>query len=560
MTDSIKTFGWNKIVIGIACLVIVTWSLLAYKNNPIATKHTASLSVDETPLLVEPKAGIDKTLVFMRYIDFLSSDWPSVTTNQEAFAKAVADYRKQLALSQEYVQSAGLDNELNGILVAQEELLAVYIEVLRSMNNIDEAAIARATREISESSFNAGYAGGSAAAIAADNDAGFAGSVLVGLGTYALGMWLQESENSAARNQAYNELVRQEIQKYESAFAKYEELLRKTSQRLTARYNWGSIEGGYAMPQTHLDQKQAAVINGDWAALASLLNSECAARPRDPFILAQSAWADEQIYSSNEGQTYEQSEMKLLAAIALIPGDEFYDSIRSMYYAGAGRLALLRTGLTVKGKGFVNGPFDSSRAIRLFLAARKYDPYDSDGWLRLQLGRAYAYAGYFNKSLSYYNEIESLYSRDSGFLYNLACIYSAEQQYPKAWAALQKCINECGFADIMWAQNDPDLAEIRKRYPADFQKLTAIRTRGDIEWGLMWDDPILRNDSPFPLINVRFTPSILSKGQVYTKELKTDYLAPGDQCKWPDVFSIPGSTFDSYNYTVVSDQGSASTH
>lgn len=559
-----------KVALGFVFLALVIWVVSAIKPTPSSSpakptdglfaKLSRSLSIDETPLLVEPATNIDRSLVFIRYIDLLSSDWPSPSTNQAVFAKAVTDYRKQLSLAREYIQSAALDKELTDILDSQEALLGLYLNVLHNMNNIDEAALARATKEISESSFNAGYAGGGAAAIAADNDAGFWGSALVGLGTYAFSMWLQESEKSTARNQAYNSLVQQEIEKYESAYRKYESQLRNMSGSLSSRHNWEPTETGHSLPQTHLDQKQAAVNNADWETLASLNRSEAAARPRDPFILAQSALTDAWAIGSEVSvSAQEQSERKLLDALALLPPDDFYGPIRSFYYALAGQFALAKAELHARGKGYVGGPFDSSRSIRLFLAARKYDPYDSSGWLRLQLSRAYAYAGHFSKAVSLAEEIRGLYSSDAGFMYDLACMYSAAKKYPQALDALTKCIRECGYSNIKWAQTDPDLTDVRKRYASEFQQLTAIRTRADIEWGLLWDDPILRNDSPFPLTNVRFTPRITSKGQVYTKELRTEYLAPGSGCSWPDVFSIPGSTYDSYHYKVVSDQGTVST-
>lgn len=560
----------RNLAIVVGCAVVLIWGIAslirhAPDSQTSPTRHFFAkqgqpLPIDETPLLADTQSSIDKSLVFFRYIDLLSSDWPAVTTNQDAFAKSVATYRRQLALAREYVQSAALDNEYEGLLSAQEELLTVYLAVLRSMNNIDENALVRAEREVTESSYNAGFAGGQAAAVAANNDAGFVGSALVGLGTYALGMWLEESEKSTVRNQAYGELVQREIQKYDSACAQYEALVRKSSQTLATRHGWRAEESGCAMPQAHLEQKQTAANNGDWAALASLLKSECSARPRDPFVMAQCSWAAAWARGANEdAATYDRCDKLLMSALAFIPTDGFYDSIRSAYYAEAGRCALSKTHLTSKNKGYVNGPFDSSRAIRLFLAARKYDPYDSSGWIRLQLGRAYAYASHFDKALTLYNEIQGLYSLDSGFMYDLACVYSAARQCENAWMIFQKCINECQYANIQWAQNDPDLAEVRKRYAAEFQRLTAIRTRADIEWGIMWDDPVLRNDSPFPLTNVRFTPRIASKGKLYTKELTIQYLAPGAGWRWPDVFSIPGSTFDAYNYSVVSDQGTAST-
>ena len=113
------------------------------------------------------------------------------------------------------------------------------------------------------------------------------------------------------------------------------------------------------------------------------------------------------------------------------------------------------------------------------------------------------------------------------------------------------------FVDVNSLRSDEDLQQLRANHRATLKDLTDLKTQADVEWGWVLDDLILYNNSVFPLTNVRFTPRIKQGDQIYTKELSTDHIAPRSFAKWADEFSVTGSAFESYDYTVVCDQGTA---
>lgn len=217
--------------------------------------------------------------------------------------------------------------------------------------------------------------------------------------------------------------------------------------------------------------------------------------------------------------------------------------------------ALEQTKLSTNGARYINGPFDSSRAFRLFKSAHKYDPYDSSGDIRRGLGTAYALAGHFDKALAQYEQVRGNFAEDSEFQLDLARLYALNGKGPESLATIGKLIQSPDFKDIKSLRSDDDLQQLRTNQRAELQEMTALKTQADVEWGTFLDDPILHNNSAFPLTNVRFTPRIQQNGQLYTKELSTNHIAPGSFAKWADEFSVTDSAFESYDYTVVCDQG-----
>ncbi len=529
-------------------------------STNLAVQVPARPQLDETPYIVPAANDIDVNLTFLRYIDFLSSTWPTPGKSQDVFEKQVALFRNKISVAQEYAERAHLDAEIITVLKEELAVLDKYVEMLNNIQKIDALAVARAEKEIAESSYKAGYAGGEAAAMAAQNDAGFAGSALTGIGVYLLGMFLQEGERSTVREQAYNSLVRAENSKFQSAVENYYSLFRQVGQTLSSRHGWQPGETGLNVPQDQIDQKNRATQNNDWASMASLLSAECNARPRDPFLFSQCAYYE--VISLGVNATLSslaEAQEKTLRAISLLPDESFYDEIKSYMYTQAGNFSISKLRQTTR-RGYVNGPYDSNEAIRLFIAARKYNPYDSNGTIRMRLGSAYAYVGEFGKALQLFSEINNLMAGNSSFYYDYACICSAAKRVEDAWKMFHYCITKCGFAHVSWAKEDPDLASIRSAYSGQFADITSVKCRADIKWGILNDDVILYNDSVFPLYNVKFTPRISSNGNLFTKELRTRYLAPGHSVLWENVFSVPGSRYDTYNFSVVSDQGNASTN
>ena len=59
---------------------------------------------------------------------------------------------------------------------------------------------------------------------------------------------------------------------------------------------------------------------------------------------------------------------------------------------------------------------------------------------------------------------------DPVMLYNLCCLYSRLEEYPRAVETLRQAI-AIGYANFAWMKHDPDIVRLRDR--ADYQELMA---------------------------------------------------------------------------------------
>lgn len=543
--------------IALVAILILTWPHLRDVAADIIPRKPP-LAIDETPLVIEPQPNIDRSLVFFRYLeDFLA--FPQVVSEDGVFnQKAADDYLTRLQVAKEYAQEAGLDQELQGIIQDRETLFPKYLQTLRNLFNVTEDHQIRETQEITGSSFDSGVKGGQTAAALASGGSSLFASVLLGVGVYALDMWLTQTEQGAQRDRAYEERMRPLIDEWRRASMATDTNFRKAAQALAARHNWHSSESGVSKPQEHADAMAEALGTENLEKLSSLLRAERKARPRDPFVaclgttLTLIAKGD-----TADAADYAQSEKEALEAIKLLPSDSFYDQFRSELYGLAAYSALQQVKLSKKGAGYVNGPYDSSRAIRLFLAAKRNNPYDSSGHIRWGLGTSYALAGHLDKALALHEEVRGNFAEDPNFQLDLARLYALNGKGQESLTTVETLLRIPNFADVSSLRSDDDLQQLRANHRAKLEDLTALKTQADVEWGMVLDDPILHNNSAFPLTNVRFTPRIQQNGKLYTKELSTHYIAPGASAKWADEFSVTGSAFESYDYTVVCDQGTA---
>jgi tetratricopeptide (TPR) repeat protein len=77
------------------------------------------------------------------------------------------------------------------------------------------------------------------------------------------------------------------------------------------------------------------------------------------------------------------------------------------------------------------------------------------------LGHLYTAAGRYREGLSVDQRLVALKPRDPLAHYNLACSYSLLKQTSRAFAALKKAVN-CGYRDVDYMQQDPDLENLRR--------------------------------------------------------------------------------------------------
>ncbi len=119
-----------------------------------------------------------------------------------------------------------------------------------------------------------------------------------------------------------------------------------------------------------------------------------------------------------------------------------------------------------------------------------------------------------------------------------ACIDSRQGETPSALKFLQKAVGGGWAVSKDWWE-DADLEALRTAHPKEFAELLAVKASWTIDFGVLRDDVVVRNDSPFAVSGVRVNVGVVSKGKRHDRELKAEAIAPGKVHRWSNVFSIP---------------------
>jgi hypothetical protein len=113
-----------------------------------------------------------------------------------------------------------------------------------------------------------------------------------------------------------------------------------------------------------------------------------------------------------------------------------------------------------------------------------------------------------------------------------------------------------GFSNVDYVRQDPDLRNVQRANPAYFQQLTSMQLTGPrFIWGMILDDAIVHNDSPFPLTNLAIHVVVHKGGTVYSFNMKCPSVRAGGDCRNDNVVSISGNSYDSLQWAFTSDQG-----
>jgi hypothetical protein len=114
-----------------------------------------------------------------------------------------------------------------------------------------------------------------------------------------------------------------------------------------------------------------------------------------------------------------------------------------------------------------------------------------------------------------------------------------------------------GFNDVATIRNIPEFANLQRLRPALYAQLTtAILTKPQFVWGLILDDAIVENRSPFDLTNVLVQVIVHKQGRNYPFTMKCPMIKAGQACRVDNVVTIPGDSYDDIQASFSSDQTS----
>lgn len=162
--------------------------------------------------------------------------------------------------------------------------------------------------------------------------------------------------------------------------------------------------------------------------------------------------------------------------------------------------------------------------------AFRFSPESAEDAVLIELSRSLAFAGAHRTARDILGHVPL--SDDYPMLcYRGAKLHSLTHDSKEALAALRAALN-LGFALVKFAKTDPDLAFVRADRPTDFAELFALRCRWDVRGSLL-PDILVRNDSRYPLTNVRVVVSVtFANGSELERNHIFERIEPGATARW----------------------------
>ena len=536
-------------------LALVVLGLTGVVFPPIIEESVADTLGGQPALDIRPAKNVDEKLFLLRMLDDLYQQIPSANASAQATQTKLGQLRHFAKKVHVYVEKRKLDDSLATLFGDYIGAVDAYSDFLANIGRIERDAVAQAERDAMKTGFDAGFKGGSAAAIA--NNQGYSNGDSAAIGilaaiisavadSYQKDQQLQEVKREAVRRAARN------VQDKLSTFQARAEL---TATELTRKNGWKKGEAGFDEEQENKELQRLAA-NRNWKGCWKIQVKRADRRPRDPFINAFLAW-DPVLGYESKGETGDMLDCAkaCVRSARFVPEGSLYDPYRLHFLRLAGNIANRASYIEIRGRGLRGGTKNATvaYAVRVWDACLKYGR-DPTGEIREQRAWALGASGNIKDAVKQYTEVHHLRGKTLLYAYNYACLLSMSGETDRAFEWLAYAVKTLGWRDISHVKTDPDLAAMRKAKRKEFNDLVSVKYRWSIYFGLFNDDIIMYNDSAFTITNVVLSAKIVQGSKVWTPALKVKSVAPGSSHKWVNVVSIPGSKMDKTSSTLSCDQ------
>jgi len=477
----------------------------------------------DTAYDIRPLAGVDEELFFLNALEEIYGDWPS--DNQQV-GQWIANTRPLVSRLRALISKHRLDRDLAQVYDECLNLLDAVSRYLTNLGVIEQRTQDQSGDAALEVILKAVMKGGEEKLNGqSDEDARNAG-LWEGLSTLIEKGYAISRERQAAIDAQKQKLGKQITDTMDS--------VQTVAQRLTRERGWQLGESGFDGSSN--------------ARLADKVNH----RPRDPFVLCDYATAE--LKNENSAQGAMRRSNWCLRAAQLVPAGNDYDDYRALFVGEAADLALLATNFE-SSSNYTGGPTASTpQALRLTRTYLSFDPADSSGFGHAELARALAFSGRYGEALAAARVAAKPYEHDPGFALRYAKLMSLTGSLSQAgeWLAYAYSL---GYSEVNYVRSSPDFANFRRGQAERFSELTTPRLRQpEFIWGLIMDDVVLHNDSPFALTNVVSKVWVRKGQQTWNLDLKCKSIPAGGSCKLENVASIPGDSYDEIRATFDCDQ------
>jgi hypothetical protein len=501
----------------------------------------------------QSSANADETLFLIRILESMYEAWPTDTSDPAAFVEASSSLRGNAIRLREHVRRNNIDSDLDRCFTEFISTLDQYNNFLANIGQIKKDAAEQAVKDSTTTGYNAGFSGGVTYGAMQNQDYTSGQAAVGALAVAGLHLLAESWEKSKVRDEAERRAVEHEARKIQDQITATLGNAQATARRLTRVRGWIDGEAGFELSESQTSLAQSLISKSDSEGLLSLLNSQVKSRPRDPFVrLSRNIVMA--LQHSTDSSVLLRIAKDCLDAVSLVPESEMYDDYRSqlVYYGGyiAGEARTREIHTRVNASGATEASKFAVACFEWLLMKNRSDP---TGELRETLAFQYMGNNQLSESAKMAEEVYPLRQDDAGFCYNYACLMSRRDDPAKALAFLERALQR-GFWNINHAKKDPDLEAMRLAKAAEFAALSRVQTEWSVNWGILNDDILLKNNSKFPITNVVLDVRLEQDGRAWTPQLKVDVIGAGETKTWVNAVSIPGGRVTSSKATVSCDQ------
>jgi len=467
---------------------------------------------------------VDENLFLLNALEDTYTGWPDSRTPAERLPGWIEATRTRLQNMRASIAANGganhLDPDLGTLYDDALQFLASYEAYLSKLGVIDAQMQARAQKDAA-----AAILQGIQTTAKSKND---------GLGAALEGVfsgYLEGAARGVKRDAERQAAIEAEQRGLRASWTSTWANAAAIAEKLSRKYHWQPGEAGFDgyKPATSGDHLKR--------------------RPRDPFLKVR--YASVRVKEETP-ESIIQDARRCFEASESVPAGEVYRTFRDAFLASAAEVAVAATTKDLPGYSAGPGRF-SKDAVAL---CRKYldaNPSDPGSYGHMLLARALGANQQYREAIDAASTAQANWETDPSFCYRLARLLSLTNSLDGAadWmaAAYQR-----GWRDIPFARKDPDLANLRTGRVERWEQLTTAKLTWKIEFGVLLDDVVLQNGSPFVLTNVVAKIHIRQGDKTWDKDVTCEAIQPGGTCKAENAFSIPGGRYDEGSATFTSDQ------
>ncbi|HEX6160911.1 MAG TPA: hypothetical protein VF111_12145 [Thermoanaerobaculia bacterium] len=481
-------------------------------------------AAEEAPLPIVTSAAANENLFMLRLLDEYYGEMPALRSREE-ISRWIGSMRWRVNHAREIVRTRGLDADIDTLYADCGDFLDVYDSVLTNMGMIDRRAEQQATRDALGGLWEGYKSGSKAQSIAKeagvdDDDASSAGAA-VGIFAGVMEYGKRESQRNAARASALDA----EQRRLNDAWSAVHRRAKATAELLARRHRWSRQEAGFS-----------EIRSRD-------LSEEVKQRPRDPF--SRIRYATHRVAKEKPAAILSDAKMCLEAA-ELVPAAKVYDDVRQSYIRQAAELALLAASTEAAAGGYSARPSLAKPAL-VYANTNLAAGGDTRGVGQMLRARALAFNGRYSEAVvaatEALNKDPQGWRRDTSFPFLYAKMLSLDGQNAYVGGWLRRAF-ENGNTLVSDVRTSDDFANYRRGMPSEFRELTTARMTWDIEYGILNDDIIVTNGSPFGMSNARVNIVIRKGARTWSPELKSAWIPPGGSQRFVNVVSIPNDSYD----------------